>query len=85
MRERWAAITERLDPMLQQNIVRGLAQLTPAAVADEVRAFLPRHATHETHETISQTIEQLAIDAGVCQRLTPALTAALRQFADQRR
>ena len=84
VRDRWAAITERLDPMLQQNIVRGLAQLTPAPIADEVRAFLPRHATHETRETISQTIEQLAIDAGVCQRLAPALTAALYQSGDQR-
>jgi len=85
VRERWAAITERLDPMLQQNIVRGLAQLTPAPIADEVRAFLPRHATHETRETISQTIEQLAIDAAVCRRVAPALTAALRQLAEPRR
>ena len=85
VRDRWAEITERLDPMLQQNIVRGLAQLTPESTAKEVCAFLPRRATHETRETISQTIEQLAIDAAVCRRVAPALTAALRQLAEQRR
>jgi puromycin-sensitive aminopeptidase len=81
VRDRWASITAQLDPMLQQNVVRGLAQLTPEPVASEVRGFLPARATEETRETIAQTVEQLAIDAAVCQRLVPAVTAALRQFA----
>jgi len=81
VRDRWPEITERLDPMLQQNIVRALAQLTPAAAAGEVREFLPARATEETRETVSQTIEQLAIDAAVASRLAPAVTAALRNAA----
>jgi puromycin-sensitive aminopeptidase len=81
VRDRWSEIAGGLDPMLQQNIVRALAQLTPEPAASEVRTFLPAHATDETRETISQTIEQLRIDATVCQRLTAAVTAALQQVA----
>ncbi|MGD9764452.1 MAG: M1 family aminopeptidase [Candidatus Binatia bacterium] len=77
MRSRWEEITSRLDPMLQQNIIRALAQLTPEPAASEVRAFLPARATDETRETIAQTLEQLTIDAAVCKRLTPVAGAAL--------
>ena len=41
-------------------------------------AFLPPRATDETRETVAQTIEQLRIDAAVSRRLTPAVSAALR-------
>lgn len=81
LRDRWDEITGGLDPMLQQNIVRALAQLTPESIAREVAAFLPGHAREETHETIDQAIEQLTIDAAVARRLGPALTAALRAFS----
>ena len=80
VRDNWTQIVERLDPMLQQNIIRALAQLTPEPIASEVRAFLPPRSTDETRETIGQTVEQLTIDAAVCQRLTPAVTAVLRQI-----
>jgi puromycin-sensitive aminopeptidase len=80
VRDNWTQIVERLDPMLQQNIIRALAQLTPEPIASEVRAFLPPRSTDETRETVSQTVEQLTIDAAVCQRLTPAVTAVLRQI-----
>jgi len=80
VRDRWAEIVERLDPMLQQNMVRALAQLTPEPPAREVLDFLPARASDETRETVSQTLEQLAIDAAVCRRLTPAVSAALRQL-----
>ncbi|MGH7789583.1 MAG: M1 family metallopeptidase [Candidatus Binatia bacterium] len=81
VRDRWDEITDKLDPMLQQNIVRALAQVTPEPAASEVRAFLPARGTDETRETISQTIEQLGIDAAVCRRLTPAVTTALHELA----
>lgn len=81
VRDRWSDLTARLDPMLQQNVVRALAQLTPEPAASEVRAFLPPRATDETRETVAQTIEQLTIDATVSRRLTPAVGAALRQMA----
>jgi puromycin-sensitive aminopeptidase len=79
MRDHWREVVEPLDPMLQQNLIRSLAQLTPEPTASEVRAFLPPRSTPETSETISQTVEQLGIDAAVCQRLTPAVTAVLSQ------
>lgn len=78
---RWDDLVQHMDPMLQQNLVRGLAQLTPAPIAAEVRAFLPAHATGETRETVAQAVEQLAIDAAACIRLAPALTAALAEWA----
>jgi puromycin-sensitive aminopeptidase len=81
VRDRWDELTARLDPMLQQNIVRALAQLTPEPTASEVHRFLPSRATDETRETVAQTIEQLGIDATVSRRLTPAVSAALRQMA----
>jgi len=77
VRDHWEQITAQLDPMLQQNIVRALAQLTPQPLATEVRCFLPPRASEETRETVSQTLEQLTIDAAVCQRLTPAVAVAL--------
>jgi len=81
VRDRWNELAAHLDPMLQQNIVRALAQLTPEPAASEVRAFLPARASDETRETVAQTIEQLGIDAAVSRRLTPAVSAALRALA----
>lgn len=79
--QRWDDLAARLDPMLQQNIVRALAQLTPEPIASEVLAFLPSRATDETRETVAQTLEQLRIDAAVVGRLTPAVGAALARVA----
>jgi puromycin-sensitive aminopeptidase len=77
VRDRWNDLAARLDPMLQQNIVRALSQLTVEPAASEVLDFLPARATDETRETVAQTIEQLRIDTAVCRRLTPAVGAAL--------
>jgi puromycin-sensitive aminopeptidase len=79
LRDRWEQVVEPLDPMLQQNVVRALAQLTPQPIAHEVLAFLPPRSKSETRETISQTVEQLEIDVAVCQRLAPAVTMVLSQ------
>jgi len=81
VRDRWADVVGPMDPMLQQNVVRGLAQLTPEPVASEVRAFLTPRGTDETRETIAQAVEQLAIDAAACRRLAPEVTAALQKLA----
>jgi aminopeptidase N len=77
VRDRWTEITQGMDPMLQQNIVRGLSQLTPEPIANEVRAFLPEHGTDETRETVAQTLEQLSIDVAACIRLAPEASKAL--------
>jgi puromycin-sensitive aminopeptidase len=79
VRDRWSEITSGMDPMLQQNIVRGLAQLTPEPIATEVRAFLPDHASDETRETIAQALEQLTIDVAACLRLAPEVSSALNR------
>lgn len=77
VREHWTEITSGMDPMLEQNVVRALAQVTPEPAAAEICRFLPAHAKDETRETVAQAVEQLRIDAAACVRLAADLTAWL--------
>jgi hypothetical protein len=70
-----------MDPMLRQYVIRGLAQLTLAGLADEVSAFLEAHVTDETRETTAQAREQLRIDAAAARRIAVEFGAALRARA----
>jgi len=79
VRDRWAELAKLMDPMLMQNLIRGLGQLAFEPVASEVRAFLAPRATEGTRETIAQVSEHLGIDAAAVTRLQPALTAALQR------
>jgi len=83
VRERWDHVVTLMDPMLLQNLIRALGQLTPEPTASEVRAFLLPRAHEETRETIAQVTEQLAIDAASCIRIQPALAAALLARAER--
>jgi len=78
VRERWDELARLMDPMLLQNLLRALGQLTYEPVATEVREFLVPRASEQTRETIAQVTEQLAIDAAAVTRLRPTLAAALR-------
>ncbi len=77
VRAHWEHLVKLMDPMLLQNLIRGLGQLTFEPVATAVRGFLAPRATDETRETIAQVTEHLAIDAAAVARLQPALSAAL--------
>ena len=77
VRAHWEQLVKLMDPMLLQNLIRGLGQLTFEPVATQVREFLTPRATEETHETIAQATEHLAIDAAAVARLQPALSTAL--------
>ncbi len=77
VRAHWEQLGKLMDPMLLQNLIRGLGQLTFEPVATQVREFLAPRATEETRETIAQISEHLAIDAAAVARLQPALAAAL--------
>jgi puromycin-sensitive aminopeptidase len=79
VREHWDQLTAQMDPMLQQNLIRALAQLTPKPIADSVHAFLRPRATDETRETVEQALEQLALDTATCIRLAPELSAWLQR------
>jgi puromycin-sensitive aminopeptidase len=81
IRARWEDLVALMDPMLMQNLIRALGQLTFQPAAAEVRGFLPSRAREEARETIAQVIEQLAIDAATCARLQPALATALTKRA----
>jgi puromycin-sensitive aminopeptidase len=78
VRARWEQLVKLMDPMLLQNLIRGLGQLTFEPIATQVREFLGPRATEETRETIAQISEHLAIDAAAVTRLQPVLAAALR-------
>ncbi|HVO25083.1 MAG TPA: M1 family aminopeptidase, partial [Candidatus Margulisiibacteriota bacterium] len=78
VRDHWEQLVKLMDPMLLQNLIRGLGQLTFEPVATQVREFLAPRATEETRETVAQVTEHLAIDAAAVARLQPALSAALK-------
>ncbi len=79
VRDRWEHLAQLMDPMLLQNLIRALGQLTHEPVATQVREFLAPRAAEETRETIAQVDEHLRIDAATVARLVPALAAALEQ------
>jgi puromycin-sensitive aminopeptidase len=79
VRERWEQLAQLLDPMLLQNLIRALGQLTYEPVATHVREFLAPRIAEETRETITQVDEHLRIDAATVARLVPALAATLNQ------
>jgi len=81
VRDRWDELARLMDPMLLQNLIRALGQLTCEPTATEVRAFLAPRTADETRETVAQVTEQLTIDAATVQRLQPAVTAALARRA----
>lgn len=79
VQERWDDLARLLDPMLLQNLVRGLAQLTDPAVAERVLAFLSERATDETRETTTQACEQLRLDSATVRRLAAEFAEVLRE------
>ena len=77
VRAQWQTLAELLDPMLLQNLIRALSQLTYEPAASEVCAFLTAHVREETRETTAQVCEQLRLDAQTVQRLRAELPQAL--------
>lgn len=77
VRAQWRTITELLDPMLLQNLIRALGQVTHEPAASEVRSFLAAHVRDETRETTAQVCEQLRLDAATVARLRAELPRAL--------
>jgi puromycin-sensitive aminopeptidase len=77
VRDRWNDLAKLMDPMLLQNLIRAVGQLTYEPMATQVRDFLAPRATDETRETVAQVTEHLTIDAATVARLEPALAAAL--------
>lgn len=83
VRSRWEQLRELLDPMLLQNLVRGLAQLTSPDLAEDVRAFLQERAIEETRETTQQACEQLRLDSATVLRLREQLPEVLREASSR--
>ncbi|MCX8071892.1 MAG: M1 family metallopeptidase [Candidatus Binatia bacterium] len=77
VRARWQTLTELLDPMLLQNLIRALGQVTYEPAATEVCSFLQDHVRDETRETTAQVCEQLRLDAAIVARLRAELPKAL--------
>lgn len=81
VRARWQTLTEILDPMLVQNLIRALGQVTYQPAAAEVCSFLQDHVREETRETTAQVCEQLRLDALAVERLRSELPRALTQHS----
>ncbi len=77
VRDRWDDLARLMDPMLLQNLIRALGQLSYEPTSSEVRAFLTPRAADETRETIAQATEHLRIDTAAVARLQAGLRAAL--------
>ena len=77
VRDRWDDIARLMDPMLLQNLIRALGQLSYEPTSSEVRAFLAPRVADETRETIAQVTEHLRIDTAAVGRLQAGLRAAL--------
>ncbi|GIW44662.1 MAG: aminopeptidase [Candidatus Binatia bacterium] len=73
VRAQWQTLSTLLDPMLLQNLIRALGQVTYEPAADEVCAFLTGHVREETRETTAQVCEQLRLDAATVRRLRAEL------------
>ena len=78
VRARWDELAALMDPMLLQNLIRALGQLTYEPAASEVRDLIAAHGSDETRETVAQVTEHLGIDAAAVVRLQPALATALK-------
>jgi puromycin-sensitive aminopeptidase len=79
VRDHWDQLAALMDPMLLQNLIRALGQLTYEPVATQVREFLAPRAADETRETIAQVDERLRIDAATVARLVPAVASELER------
>lgn len=84
VRAQWQTLTELLDPMLLQNLIRALAQVTYLPAATEVCSFLQDHVQEETRETTAQVCEQLRLDAATVERLRTELPGALQEAQELR-
>jgi puromycin-sensitive aminopeptidase len=79
VRERWADVLARTGgaPMLVRRVVEALGNLHTRAHLDGVRDFLAAHPVPEAQQAVAQTLERLAQDVALRERLLPEVAAWL--------
>jgi puromycin-sensitive aminopeptidase len=80
LRDRWSAVVEKTAqaPMLLRRVVEALGNLRERRHLDEARAFLEAHPVPEAQQAVAQTLERLAQDVAVRERLVPEVSVWLR-------
>ncbi len=80
LRDRWSTVIEKTAqaPMLLRRVVEALGNLRERRHLDEARAFLEAHPVPEAQQAIAQTLERLAQDVALRERLVPEVSVWLR-------
>src|SRR5262249_54961151 len=80
IRDRWSDVTEKVAqaPMLLRRVVEALGNLRERRHLDEARAFLNAHPVPEAQQAVAQTLERLAQDVALRERLVPEVSVWLR-------
>jgi puromycin-sensitive aminopeptidase len=79
LRDRWGTFQARLGdaPLMLRRVVEGLGSLTTRPELEEARAFFAAHEVPAARQAISQTLERLAQDVELWERVGPAVAAWL--------
>ena len=80
LRDRWSTVMEKTAqaPMLLRRVIEALGNLRERRHLDEARAFLEAHPVPEAQQAIAQTMERLAQDVALRERLVPEVSVWLR-------
>ncbi len=80
LRDRWSALMEKTAgaPMLLRRVVEALGNLRERRHLDEARAFLASHPVPDAQQAMAQTLERLAQDVALRERLVPEVSVWLR-------
>ena len=80
LRSRWEDVQEKTSgaPMLLRRVVEALGSLHERRHLDEARAFLAAHPVPEAQQAVAQTLERLAQDVALRERLAPEVSVWLR-------
>jgi puromycin-sensitive aminopeptidase len=81
LRQRWSEILEMTGgaPMLLRRVVESIGNLRERRHLDEARAFLESHPIPEAQQAVAQTLERLAQDVALRERLAPEVSVWLRE------
>jgi puromycin-sensitive aminopeptidase len=86
LRERWAPFQARLAdaPLMLRRVVEGLGAFTTRTALEEARALFASHDVPAARQAISQTLERLAQDVELWERIGPAVGSWLASRAGGR-
>jgi puromycin-sensitive aminopeptidase len=83
LRDRWDAVLGRTSgaPAILRRVVEAIGALPARRHLEEARAFLEAHPVESARQAIAQTLERMAQDVALRERLRPAIRAWLQARA----